>query len=68
MDKTSPWVAGGAPLPGDGVNAEKLMSATGVPLLRVSLPPHLLSNVELVVRTDPAERPPIRGASSNLSK
>ena len=33
------------------------MSAPGVPLLRVSLPHRLLFNVELVVRTDPAERP-----------
>ena len=57
IDITSSSVAGVTPLPGDGVNAGELMSAPGVPLLRVSLPHRLLFNVELVVRTDPAERP-----------
>ena len=57
IDITSSSVAGVTPLPGDGVNAGELMAAPGVPLLRVSLPHRLLFNVELVVRTDPAERP-----------
>ena len=43
--------------PGEGDNPGELMPAPGVPLLRVSLPHRLLFNVELVVRTDPAERP-----------
>ena len=50
IDITSSSVAGVTPLPGDGVNAGELMSAPGVPLLRVSLPHRLLFNVELVVR------------------
>ena len=57
IDITSSSVAGVAPLPGDVVNAGELMAAPGIPLLRVSLPHRLLFNVELVVRTDPAERP-----------
>ena len=57
IDITSSSVAGVTPLPSDGVNAGELMAAPGVPLLRVSLPHRLLINIELVVCTDPAERP-----------
>ena len=57
IDITSSSVAGATPLPGDMVNAGELTAAPGIPLLRVSLPHRLLFNVELVVRTDPAERP-----------
>ena len=57
IDFTNSSVAGATPLPGDVVNVGELMAAPGIPLLRVSLPHRLLFNVELVVRTDPAERP-----------